>query len=454
VGEDLPRDAQILKYWERYSDPVARLALSATPEFFTSAVVIPAKNEGIEVLDRLIKNQGGYCGGAARLVVLVVNEHPTSSEQIRAVNTALLRHVFARASRSDVWSANLSVLHAFDEAPGLRILTLNLCSEEFRLGEKEGVGRARKIGSDLALALYAEGRLRGRFLGSTDCDVVLPSDYFEALETEALNEDIASALLFPYEHFGAEGDGVARSMCEIEVSFRYYVLGLARAGSPYAYHSLGSALAVSLPHYAQARGFPNRAAGEDFYILAKLAKLAPLRRCSSPRIRIITRVSDRVPFGTGLALDRALNDSSLGNKFQVNHPESFLSLGRVLARLEQAASAFPDSLGFEDAGLNVFERRTFEKIWAAISPHLSHCPSSAHRVFRVHECFDPLATLQFIHAAHREGGFLRPTLAEAMVTFFGFSPTLDCLTILNLLREMEESLGRSVGPVPRRNSAM
>ena len=58
-----------------------------------------------------------------------------------------------------------------------------------------------------------------------------------------------------------------------EYSLRYYVAGLTYAQSPYAFHTIGSTMAVNAEHYASVRGFPRREAGEDFYLLNKLAKV-------------------------------------------------------------------------------------------------------------------------------------------------------------------------------------
>ena len=86
----------------------------------------------------------------------------------------------------------------------------------------------------------------------------------------------------------------------------YYVAGLAMAGSRYAHHSLGSTIAVHAKTYAAVRGYPKRSAGEDFYLLNKICKLAPVERLAGPALSIEARISARVPFGTGPALRRLL----------------------------------------------------------------------------------------------------------------------------------------------------
>src|SRR6185295_2791724 len=89
-----------------------------------------------------------------------------------------------------------------------------------------------------------------------------------------------------------------------EVRLRYDVLGLASAGSPWAMHAIGSTLAVGVEAYAAVRGFPRRMAGEDFHLLAKLAKIGRVVRAGGEPIRLRSRSSDRVPFGTGAAVAR------------------------------------------------------------------------------------------------------------------------------------------------------
>src|SRR5262249_38957583 len=140
------------------------------------------------------------------------------------------------------------------------------------LPEGQGVGLARKIGFDLAARLFAAGRLRSPFIHSTDADVRLPEDYFERAEEGA----IAAALVYPFSHRPEEDPVLARAVFLYEISLRYYVLGLAFAGSPHAYHTIGSAFAARASAYVSVRGFPKRDAAEDFYLLSKIAKVGPV----------------------------------------------------------------------------------------------------------------------------------------------------------------------------------
>jgi len=123
-------------------------------------------------------------------------------------------------------------------------------------------------------------------------------------------------------------------MHRYEVFLRYYVLGLADAGSPYAFHTLGSTLAVHALAYAKVRGFPRRDAGEDFYLLNKLAKVGPILQLDGAPLMIRGRSSHRVPFGTGAALKQILAAAARGEGYRVYPPDVFLHLKICLAALE------------------------------------------------------------------------------------------------------------------------
>jgi hypothetical protein len=83
---------------------------------------------------------------------------------------------------------------------------------------------------------------------------------------------------FGFRHTGALASSAAQIVYDQRL--RDYPRELTRAGSPYGFQALGSAMAISAVHYAQASGCPTRQAGEDFHLLAKLAKSVGLDRLS------------------------------------------------------------------------------------------------------------------------------------------------------------------------------
>ena len=119
------------------------------------------------------------------------------------------------------------------------------------------------------------------------------------------------------------------------------------AGSPYAFHTIGSTMAVSAVHYAKVRGFPKREAGEDFYLLNKLAKVGSVLELDvgtdDGAIEIDSRRSDRVPFGTGAAVNKITGLADPVREFQFYDPEVF-GLLKTWATEPARGLACPDLL--------------------------------------------------------------------------------------------------------------
>lgn len=438
-------DPIIGKYLARYAHSVSREHWPDARRAFTSALVVPAYRESPHCLEGLLGPFDGRPEAAENLLILVVNQPRGAPPSALEENRTLLEAVRRRAPATCGGSGPLSFHLADNE---VSILLVDLTSEPWHTSPKEGVGAARKAGMDLALRLFDEGRLAVPLVGSSDADVRLPPSYFEVLRNcvasaRANATQRPSAVLFPYRHVDAD-----ESMKLVELTFRHYVLGLARAGSPYAYHSLGSALAVSLPHYARARGFPRRAAGEDFYLLEKLSRLGPLRRLVAPHVLIHTRASDRVPFGTGPALIRARCE---GSPVMSYHPESFallkLTLDVLSSRLNTEQKDWNDVEFIRKAGAPPWLEDHMKMLWQRLAPTLAECPSAAHRARRLHEVLDALRTLQLIHLAHDRELPMLPVIDALTRGRFADRGSTD--DVLGQLQTAEEALPEWIGPPVR-----
>ncbi len=291
----------IRKYLTGYAEAEISIAdrISAVHDY---ALVIPARAEKGAFLEGIWPAVEAAPGSV--LTVVVVNGRVTDSE--------------------DVHSANRVLLGELERMRGRALLVIDRASPGKRLPEHEGVGLARRIGADVALALHAQGKLRVPWIYMTDADACLPGGYFAVRAPPA-----AAAFAYPFWHENAD-----RAMVLYELWLRYYVLGLRWAGSPYAHHSVGSTMAVHCQAYAAVRGMPRRQAGEDFYMLNKVAKLGRVVRPGCRPIRLQTRGSTRVPFGTGPAWLRIRSDLEKGVPYKVVHPECFV---RLRAHLKNAS---------------------------------------------------------------------------------------------------------------------
>lgn len=330
----MPAARAMEKYLRHYAEPVVS-ALDGLPAgpHWENVLVIPACNESAGFL-----RPPPPCAGRS-LMVLVINEAAGAAREVSLNNRGLAKAVQARFERSWQSAPNDGLSLWRDPSSPRDLLLVDRYSDGRQLPAGGGVGLARKTGADLALALVRRQRIRSRWIHCSDADVRLPETYFSCVSGQVDETPDYSALVYPYSHIddGMEDADVVSATQRYELSLRYYVAGLRYAGSPYAFHTVGSTMAVAANAYAKVRGFPRREAGEDFYLLNKLAKvgpvleLAPGPECAA--IEIASRRSDRVPFGTGAAVNRitAMRDPDAGYLYY--NPAIFGLLGDWLQSL-------------------------------------------------------------------------------------------------------------------------
>ena len=280
-------------------------------------VCIPAFAEEPDFLEKLtsaIRQQ-------SVLIILVVNASekagPEEIEQTRQIALHLDRHYSCKARIAP----HIQLVSMSDK---LDVLLVERCSSGLFLAEKEGVGLARKIAFDIACQLISMDILKTPWIHSTDADAILPHDYFKA--SADLNTRDVSAGIYPFLHTPHVQRDIHNAQQSYDLAMNYYVCGLKWAGSPWAFHTIGSTLTINSHHYTLARGFPRRQAGEDFYLLNKLAKIGQIINLQSAPLALQSRLSDRVPFGTGPALLKILALPDPKQHYLYHHPDCFLAL--------------------------------------------------------------------------------------------------------------------------------
>src|SRR5690606_2426940 len=134
-------DPVLLKYLEKYAEPeVRRLKVLG---HYESALVVPAYAESDEFISTLVKQQAHRNPALPRLLILVVNERADAPAEASAANRQLLDSCFSRATASKELGTPFCTLHSFEDAPGLDLLSVDMCQPSFRLRKKEGECRAR-----------------------------------------------------------------------------------------------------------------------------------------------------------------------------------------------------------------------------------------------------------------------------------------------------------------------
>ncbi len=276
------------------------------------------------------------------------------------------------------------------------VLPVDCVSSGRLLPKRQGVGLARKIGTDIACFLWHAERFTQPWIYQTDADAVLPGNYFTT-DLDLLAGS-AGAVTCAHRHV-SEDPLLAYAARLYEWHMAFYRLQLERLGSPYAYPTLGSTLIVHPAAYARVRGFPKRNAAEDFYLLNKIAKVSGVAYAPSLSIELAARRSTRVPFGTGPALDKILTlleDDPSGAAFTSYEPRAFALLGETLSFLERFAET--PHAAEPPAAAPILATLNFNRI--ADRLHSQH-QQIAQRRKALHDWFDARRTLRFVHETRR-----------------------------------------------------
>lgn len=428
----------VAQYLSRYASPEARLA-DALAERYRAVLVVPAHRE-------LPGFTSGYqpaidgAGGRVLLIVVVNAAEPLAASTWPAHRELLaaLRQEGPAQALPDEQAAWLVRATAHD------LLLLDRASPERSFPAKQGVGLARRIGCDIALALWARGRVELPYLYCTDADTRLSSNHFEPQP-----EQPAAGIVHAFWHEPGGDPRIDRATAVYELGLRYHVAGLAHARSPYAFHSIGSAMAPHAVAYAAVRGFPKRLAGEDFYLLDKLAKVGAIWRADDARVSIASRASSRTVHGTGVAAARIAAELDAGST-AFYHPHNFELLRLWLGELEELAehrdlartrAAIAHSAGADRAALE----GVLDELgaWPALRRALAETPGAPQLRARLHTWFDGFRTLKLIHGLRRRG-FASVELRRALAA--DWSPVAreaadGCID--ELRRQLEAHLARS-----------
>jgi len=293
-----------------------------------------------------------------------------------------------------------------------RLAYVDAASPGRELPARDGVGLARKIGMDWGLAVLHRNGIPDGGLIALDADTRVDAEYLGATRAFFTAEARWAAVL-DYEHplEGPERE-VAAIAC-YELFLRYHELGLTYAGSPYAFPTIGSAMACTGRAYAAVSGMNRRQAGEDFYFLQQLAKTGPVERIPGTTVHPSPRASHRVPFGTGARVHTFLEGTE--DAYRVYHPEGYgivkAWLAAVSADLEAPADALLRHAGNFAPALSAFlQAQGFEDVWPRFQKQHR---DTAQLVRHFHSWFDGFRTLKLIHHL-RDHGYPEQDMFDAI----------------------------------------
>ena len=370
------------KYLASYAEPESRSPALDRIEKVSALLVIPAYRERPDFLLRLDERQFSFID---KLLVILVSNHPSdlSGDKLEtAVKCHLnLLNILPKASWTD------GIL-SFYRLTNIDVLLVSKIKDD-ALNPKKATGLARKIGADIGLALINSGKCSMRWIYNTDADANLPLDYFK-VSTRVPKS--TAGIIYPFQHVGLPGK-LLEATGLYEKRLVNYVAGLKFAGSPYAHQTLGSTIAVNGESYANIRGFPQKSAAEDFYLINKLVKQGSVESLEEPIIELESRVSDRIPFGTGPAVASLLRSTTPKQERIFYHPEVFSVLKEFLSAFNRTQKAF------QNMNLSAEARNAAKQI--DIDSFLKHVESQNlqgdHYRKHFHLWFDAFRTLKFLH---------------------------------------------------------
>ncbi|NEQ97206.1 MAG: hypothetical protein F6K30_10845 [Cyanothece sp. SIO2G6] len=393
----------IQRYLAQHAEPHAQAVIQIQDQLtrlgtilpYQHTLVIPAFDESVDFIDQVLPSTIENT-----LVIVVVNAAVDSDRPAIERTQTLLDSFEPSGELLTVMTYNVTT----------SLLVVDCCTAGRQLPSKQGVGLARKIGGDVALACMMQRLVTSQWIHYTDADVMLPEDFLGPSESrgewgsggvrewgsEGVRADETAVKLYPFRH-----QPWHEAIALYEASLRYYVVQLAWARSPYAFHTIGSLMCVNSLHYAKVRGFPKRKAAEDFYMLNKLAKTGTVVQLQHPIVTLDSRISHRVPFGTGATMTRLSQTST----FTFYHPQIFIHLREWLCCIDQ--------LWFVDTAAIAHLDRWFEQSPWADAPWIPHLLEiglaqtlqQAQRQSRdrphfhrfMQTWFDAFRTLKFVH---------------------------------------------------------
>ncbi len=266
-----------------------------------------------------------------------------------------------------------------------------------------GAGFARKTGMDEAVRRFSMSGNPQGIIVSFDADSLCESNYFTELERCFASGEINGCTIY-FEH-PDEDQNVEyyKAIVDYELYLRYYVQAMRFAGFPWAFHTVGSCFAVNARVYADQGGMNRRKAGEDFYFLHKMFPLGRFTELNTTMVMPSSRVSDRVPFGTGAAMKKLSGNQ--GKPLMTWPPDSFDDLSVLFSSLPGLFNAsepeiFRISALFPELLRGYLEKNRFADNIVQVNMNSASYPAFRKRFFR---WFGGLMILKYLNFARRNG---------------------------------------------------
>jgi len=283
----------------------------------------------------------------------------------QATNHALI--IFINASKDAPDSQKLANVKCYNELK-LNLKSLNLNCQIILNNaidpKKAGVGFARKIIMDIAAE--SSSYSPNSWISGLDADCLIEDNYLDAIDSYFDKNELISGASIRFSHRILD-ETQRTGIKYYESHLRYLKLGLQWSGFPYYYHTVGSSMVIRSSAYKKVGGMNTKKAGEDFYFLQKAMPFG-FGELNETCVYPEARISLRVPFGTGRAMDAMVNK----NEFIKPYPfEAFTEIKGVMGYILDLTQApigaefiWPEHIGEQTK--NYFRSKKLAQSWESI----------------------------------------------------------------------------------------
>ncbi len=390
---------------------------------FAAAIIIPALAERMDLpatLESLCLNPSVYL--AQTLVVIVINNRVDIP--------------------ADQYSDNQETINWLrsNPYPQLNLAWIDASSSGLELPAKEGVGLARKIGFDASLE-WLDWKI-SPLLISLDADTRVDGDYLSTI-FDHFRINTNRAAVIPFRHqFGSDPEQEI-AIRHYELYLRSYLFGLRLAGSPYAYHSIGSTLACSAEAYIKAGGMNRRCGGEDFYFLQQLTKTSGTGMVDGTVVRPSPRFSNRVPFGTGKAVQGQVEEGTA--LFHFVPVVGFQILKKWFALIASQWDHSAEQISLQVLNISpvlheFLAEINFDQVWKKLQNNHS---SREQRLAAFHDWFDALRTRQLLTRVETDSVDSAEQIVAELLKWGGYAEIEKQADQLRLLEGLQGVAGTS-----------
>ncbi len=374
----------VRQYLEKYAG-IRRRIEGTPPSPVDIAIIIPIKNEFPGICDTIESlNSCEVPVEISVLVIGIVNNSDDDAQEIRENN---LRSLQFFSELSDTKSITYRVIDASTRENALP-------------AKSAGVGLARKTGMDEALN-YLKDPEKG-ILVCLDADCTVNKQYINAIRTAFSASSVYAAVTMFAHRLKGLDEIHTRAILLYEIYIRLYACGIKAAGSPYGYLPVGSTMMCTGEYYIKAEGMNKRKAAEDFYFLEKLSKITPIHTIQDAIVYPSARISRRVPFGTGPAIDDILAGKRDAEK--IYNPAIFVLIARWLKAFYTEEALSPDLYlnAAREIHPAVFSYLSSPAIIKEMENLLKNTKSGKTLLRQKIRWFDALKTLRMIHTIRDE----------------------------------------------------